>query len=144
MALTKTSFIKVDATESFTDSAELEVIIPAEKIVDVTSDFITQYITIVFTDTTVTVSGTYPLSVFNLNNILHITRGSSDKYETPEATSGFDISPITRQIISYVPDSRNTKLITYTITTDTASVYTITQLVWNNYSIGRDALKEFV
>lgn len=144
MALTKTTFQKVNVTEFFTDTVDLEVVMPVEKITSVTSDFISQYVVLSFTDTTLTVSGAYPSNVFGLNTISHITRGSSDKYESPETSSGFDISPVTRQIISYIPDSRNTKLITYTVTTDKDSIYTITQLVWNNYSTGRNTLKEFV
>ena len=143
MAISLTVFPRVNVTESFSESASLVPGPLPEKIISVTPDTFVPTIQITFTDLSVTVAGAYDLSLFSLNSILHLTRGSSDKYEELIEASSFSTIPTTRQVISYKPDPRSIRTVTYAIQTD-LSTYSITQDVWNNYSVGRDILKDYV
>jgi hypothetical protein len=143
MPLSKGEFNKVDVTEQFSESVTLESEM-SETISSVTSDFLNEFVNISFSGTSLTVSGAYPTIMFGLNKVSHITRGSSDNYEKAEESPTFDMPKETRQVISYEPDPRSMRTVTYTITSNLGTPYTITQDVWNNYSTGRDTLKEFI
>lgn len=125
---------------------------PVITIGQVTCDLAIPNITITKAGATVTFNGSHSLALFNNNQITYITRGSSDKIESPrQATSFGSLNPATEQVFKYVPDPTTMKIATYSIEAistlagvPTTEIVTVTQEVENNYNIGKDTLKGYV
>jgi hypothetical protein len=141
----KTEFDEVFVETEFSDSVSItfDDLILGE-ITDVVSSILEDSINITFTTDTVSISGKYTLELFDQHVLKYITRGSSNRFETERITDDFSkIDANTEQIFDYSPDSRNMITITYTIETTEGDVE-VTQDVFNNYSIGRDQLEEYI
>lgn len=100
-------------------------------------------VTISNTVDTVTITGKYGIDIFDNKSIKHITRGSSNLLEQFKTSLNFDELDSTRQVYDYSADPRNNIVITYTIDT-TEGMLQVTKTIQNEYSSGRDALREFV
>jgi hypothetical protein len=100
-------------------------------------------VTISNTVDTVTITGKYSIDIFDNKSIKHITRGSSNLLEQFKTSLNFNELDSTRQVYDYSADPRNSIVITYTIDT-TEGMLQVTKTIQNEYSSGRDALREFV
>jgi hypothetical protein len=100
---------------------------------------------------TVTITGQYPSGIFPGVSITYITRGSSDKLETPVTVGSFDAIPPGKQVFKYLAPTTNMVQVTFTINYQdmsilkipTPAVATVTQNAEYNYAAGQQLLKEY-
>lgn len=115
---------------------------PNNAILSVSCDKSIPNINVLFTNTNITLTGSYDSSLFSDNVIKCITRNSSDRLETPRFFSSFFQLNNTDQLISYTADPKNTDTATFTVVTNEGNAE-FTQTVLNNYSGAINSIKEF-
>lgn len=98
----------------------------------------------------ITLSGSFSPSVFPGVSITYITRGKSDKIETPTTVGSFDAIPSGKQVFAYKPPTQSTVTITITITgiddpdAMTTDTQTITKVVEYDYQKGINSLRNYI
>lgn len=142
-----TVFIETNFTETVTITDDLAM--PPTSIESVITDIpLPDGIIITKTTETITVSGKYSAGLFPGTTINYITRGFSDKLESPGAVSSFDDIPIGKQVFSYKPPVISEITITFMVNfVDSALLpgnTTFTQDVVFNYDKGALKLREFI
>lgn len=97
----------------------------------------------------VTVTGQYPISLFSGVSITYITKGKSDKTDTPVTVGSFDAIPQGKQVFKYAPPPDNQVVTKYTVNfidsvTKLPDTAFITQNVEFDYTAAGAKLKDYV
>jgi hypothetical protein len=144
-----TVYVETPTSDSLTVSGDGDIAIVSVS----ASPFLPQGISVSFSGATISISGSYPVGLFDSLAIRTIERQKSDKSSEVLTYTSFDDIPGNRQVFSYKSPSQPRVTITYTVTaseTDAETMeevihtFTVTKDIEFNYDIGKNILGKYI
>lgn len=144
-----TSFVETETSDTITVSGDGEVSIVS---IDA-SPFLPSGILVDITGSSATISGKYPVGLFDSLAIKTIERGKSDKTSEVITYTSFDDIPTERQVFSYSSPTQNRVTITFNVTVNATNaetmqneilVLSVDKVIEFNYDVGKNIIRNYI
>lgn len=135
----------VERYQTFSSTISLSVDVGVITSVTFDKDFVDPEITISNSTSTLTVSGKHT-TAFEGDEVIYVTKGSSDKIETPSIVTNFASVPADKDLIEVNQDPSESKTRTYTAIINHSggsNTFILTQTVDNDVSSAKNFLEDY-